>query len=272
MITIRQAPLGTLKRFSCLLVLMSASAAVSAAPTAINTPLSRAPLDDTSHFGFGATTSITERPFVGVDSQDEGLPYFSIRYKRFSVEGLDAGLDLFKNDNSVFGLLLTPRFYEVKSSFADDGELNGIDTTHRTVFAGVSYQYQHALFQVAANALKDVGGESDGTEANLTVSRGFNWRDFTIAPSLGLVWQDGRLVEHFYGVADDETAPGRPAYGEHSSLNYQAALTGIWTPGKHWHLLAVVKEDYLGEGITDSPIIDERSLTSVAVGAVFYFW
>ena len=55
-------------------------------------------------------------------------------------------------------------------------------------------------------------------------------------------------------------------------MNYQAALTGIWTPGKHWHLLAVVKEDYLGEGITDSPIIDERSLTSVAVGAVFYFW
>ena len=108
MITIRQALLGTLKRFFCLFFLMSASAAVSAAPTAINTPLSRAPLDDTSHFGIGATTSRTERPFVGVDSQDEGLPYFSIRYKRFSVEGLDAGLDLFKNDNSVFGLLLTP--------------------------------------------------------------------------------------------------------------------------------------------------------------------
>lgn len=265
-------PAGTVKRTLYLLVFVTASASVTAAPTAINTPLSRAPLDDTSHFGIGATTSITERPFIGVDRQNEGLPYFSIRYKRFSVEGLDAGLDLLKNDNSVFGLLLTPRFYEVTSGFADEGELNGIDTTHRTVFAGVSYQCQHAQFQVAANALRDVGGESDGTEANLTVSRGFSWGDFTLAPSLGLVWQDGPLVEHFYGVDDHETAPGRPAYGEHSSLNYQAALTGIWTPGKHWHLLAVVKEDYLGEGITDSPIIDERSLTSVALGAVFYFW
>ncbi len=252
--------------------LLIASSLAVAAPTAINTPLSRAPLDDTSHFGIGATTSITERPFVGVDEQHEGLPYFSLRYKRFSVEGLDAGLDLFKYDNSVFGLLVTPRFYEVTSGFADDGELNGIETTHRTAFAGLSYDYQHALFQVSANALKDIGNESDGLEASFTISRGINGGDFTIAPSLGVVWQDGRLVEHFYAVDDDETAPGRPAYGEHSSLNYQAALTAIWTPGKHWHFLAVVKEDYLGEGIADSPIIDERSQTSVAIGGIFYFW
>lgn len=253
-------------------VLFVTSSLAMAAPTAINTPLSRAPLDNTSHFGIGATTSITERPFVGVDAQNEGLPYFSLRYKRFSVEGLDAGLDLFKTDHSVVGLLVTPRFYEVTAGFADNGELNGIDTTHRTAFAGVSYDYQHGMFQLSANALKDIGNESEGLEASLTASYGINWGDVTVAPSLGLIWQDGRLVEHFYGVDDDETAPGRPAYGEHSSLNYQAALTAIWTPGKHWHFLAIVKEDYLGEGIADSPIIDERSLTSVAIGGIFYFW
>lgn len=264
-------PSACIRNIAASLLCLSASLAV-AAPTAINTPLSRAPLDDTSHFGIGATTSITERPFVGVDEQHEGLPYFSLRYKRFSVEGLDAGLDLFKEGNSVLGLLVTPRFYEVTAGFADNGELNGIDTTHRTVFAGLSYDYQHAMYQLSANVLKDIGNESDGLEASVTVSRGINWGDVTIAPSLGLVWQDGQLVEHFYGVDDDETAPGRPAYGEHSSLNYQAALTAIWTPGKHWHFLAVVKEDYLGEGISDSPIIDDRSLTSIAIGGIFYFW
>ena len=260
-----------LRNITLSLLLLVSSLAV-AAPTAINTPLSRDPLNDTSHFGIGATTSITERPFIGVDPQTEGLPYFSIRHKRLSVEGLDAGLDLFKQDNAVFGLLVTPRFYEVTPGFADNGELNGIDTTHRTVFAGLSFDYQNGMYQLSANILKDISDESDGLEASLTASLGVNRGDFTIAPSLGLIWQDGRLVKHFYGVDNDEIAPGRPAYGEHPSLNYQAALTAIWTPGKHWHFLAVVKEDYLGEGIADSPIIDERSLTSVAVGGIFYFW
>jgi len=79
--------LGTLKRFSCLLFLMSASTAVSAAPTAINTPLSRAPLDDTSHFGIGATTSIYHRviqavPDLGGSACSSGAPctaaYFTL--------------------------------------------------------------------------------------------------------------------------------------------------------------------------------------------------
>lgn len=35
-------------------------------------------------------------------------------------------------------LLATPRFYEVKAAFADDGELNGIDETKPTYLAGLS--------------------------------------------------------------------------------------------------------------------------------------
>ena len=66
-------PSACIRNIAASLLCLSASLAV-AAPTAINTPLSRAPLDDTSHFGIGAATSITERPFVGVDEQHEGLP------------------------------------------------------------------------------------------------------------------------------------------------------------------------------------------------------
>ena len=90
-------------------------------------------------------------------------------------------------------------------------------------------------------------------------------------PAAGLTWQDESLVEHFYGVTADETAPGRPAYGDESSLNQHLSLTGIWQPHPHWRLLGAIKGERLGDGITDSPIIEEDQIGSMLFGVIYQF-
>jgi len=248
------------------------SGLAAAAPVTVDGAAVRELAGDAVGLGVGATTSLNQRPFVGVDAQQESLPYFSWEKGYFAIEGLDISLDAWRGEGQSFGLLATPRFYEVKDSFAKDGELDGIEATSDTWFAGLNYRLAlPADLHLVASALYDVGGESDGVEAALSVNRPVRLGSVSLVPALGLVWQDSQLVTHFYGVDADEVAPGRPLYEDEASLNLQASLTAQWRPGRHWRLLGAVKAERLGDGIADSPIIDDRQLLSGLVGVVYQF-
>lgn len=253
------------------LLLLIVSGLLQAAPVTVDGAAVRSTVSGEPGWGIGATTSINERPFVGVDNQQESLPYFSGEYRRFSIEGLDMSLALLGKEKQRLNLVATPRFYEVKAGFADNGELNGISTTQDTWFAGLGYQLNLAPLYLNAQALYDVGNESDGTELTLSVSYPFGKDSWIVIPAAGLTWQDEKLVEYFYGVTADETAPGRPVYGDEASLNANLSLTGIWQPHPHWRLLGAIKAERLGDGITDSPIIEEDRIGSVLVGVVYQF-
>ncbi len=245
---------------------------IQAAPVTVDGAAVREVSGEAAGWGIGATTSLNQRPFTGVGRQQESLPYFSWQHGYFAVEGLDVSLDAWRAEGQSFGLLLTPRFYEVKDSFADDGELDGIEATSDTWFAGLNYRLAlPADLHLSANLLYDVGGESDGVEAMLSLNRPVRLGAVSLVPAAALVWQDSTLVTHFYGVEADEVAPGRPRYTDESSLNAQVSLTAQWRPGPHWRLLGAVKAERLGDGIADSPIIDERDLVSALIGVVYQF-
>ena len=247
------------------------AAFVQAAPVSVDSSAVREAKTDDTRFGIGATTSLNQRPFLGVGTQQESLPYFSFTWGPVSMEGLDLTVDLLRNDQQSFGFIATPRFYEVTSGFAKDGELNGISTTDDTWFAGLNYRRKLGKYYIVMNAITDVGNESDGNEITLTVNRPYQFDRISLIPAIGVVWQDQKLVNHFYGVDNDESTPTRPVYQNESSLNYQASLTAVWHPTVHWQFLGALKVDALGTGITDSPIIDEDVLPSALVGAVYRF-
>ncbi len=242
-----------------------------AAPVAISSSTLDRGDDTKTRFGLGFTSSIAQRPFVGVDSQDSSLIYISLRYKDFYIEGLDAGYHLWKDKNLSLDLLATPRFYEVEAGFAKNGELDGIDKTSPTYFAGLSSQYRTKPLIYTLQLLTDIK-ESDGTEILLTASKTFKpGNAITLAPAIGITYQDKKLVDHFYGVQSNEVISGRPAYGGHASINYHVSLTSSWNATKHIQLLGQLKYEQLGSGISDSPIVDDDSIATIAIGLVYRF-
>lgn len=249
---------------------MSVSA-LYAAPVAVQTSTLDKSLRGDSKYGIGFTLSVAERPFIGVDDQDTSLIYLQLRYADFYIEGLDIGYQLYNDDKYSLDLLATPRFYEVEPAFAPAGELDGIDITHRTYFAGLSGQYHTTPVTLTLQLLTDVV-ESDGSEIVLSASHAFKpTSSVTLAPIVGITYQDAKLVDHFYGVQAHEVAAGRPEYGGHNSTNYHAALTVFWDASKHILLLGQVKYEVLGSGITNSPIIDKDDITTAVIGAVYRF-
>ena len=243
----------------------------NAAPVAIETSTLDKDAGNTTNYGIGFTSSFAQRPFVGVDVQDASLPYFSLRYKDFYVEGLNIGYRIWTNDKFLVDVLATPRFYEVKSSFADNNQLDGIEETKRTYFAGVSTQYAAKHLTFTLQVLTDVI-ESDGSEFVVTGSKAVKLgKSFTLTPTAGITYQDSKLVDHFYGVQDNEVATGRPAYGGEDSTNFHVSLTGVWDTTKHIQLLGQLKYEKLGGGIGDSPIIDDTDIVTLALGLVYRF-
>ena len=247
------------------------STLLSAAPVPISTSTLDKDAGSVTKYGLGFTSSIAERPFVGVDNENASLIYISLRYEDFYIEGLDAGYRLWKSKDLSLDILATPRFYEVEASSAKNGELDGIDKTRRTYFAGLSSQYRTKPVTFTLQLLTDII-ESDGSELLLTGSKAFKpGESFTLTPTVGITYQDDKLVDHFYGVQTHEVAAGRPAYGGHASTNYHASLTTVWDVSKHIQLLGQLKYEVLGSGITNSPIVDKDDITTVVLGLVYRF-
>jgi outer membrane protein len=246
-----------------------ASSAIAAPAPIITSTLDKTKED--SRIGIGLTTSIAKRPFVGVDEQNASLLYLSYQYKRFYIEGLDLGFNLYKNKYFTIDMLGTPRFYEVEPAFASNNELNGIDITKPSYFGGLSAQFKTHHFVYTFQALHDLV-ESDGNEYLIQVSKAFEINDkFTLSPSIGLVYQDNSLVDYYYGVQTNEVAIGRPQHSAQGSLNYNVTLNSSWNITRHIQLLGQLKYEMLGDGVTNSPIVDKDNLYFFTLGAVFRF-
>jgi len=142
-----------IKPFCILALFLPAS--VIAAPVAIETSTIGS-INRDGRFGIGATISVAQRPFIGVDDQTTSLPYISYKSGDFFIEGVNIGYAAAHNRNYKLDLLVTPRFYEVNHSFAPGGELNGIEKTNQTLFAGVSAQYNFRPATVTAQIVKDL--------------------------------------------------------------------------------------------------------------------
>jgi len=257
------------KLFVCLM--LSLPSVLNAAPA----PVVSSTLDQEDSqkkgFGIGMTTSIAQRPFVGVDDQSASLLYLSYRNKSFYIEGLDIGYNFLKKKNFKLDVLATPRFYEVEPAFADNGELDGIDKTKPTYLAGVSMQSTFSDITFTFQALHDLI-ESDGNELVLQASKSFKTADkVTLSPSVGITYQDSKMVDYFYGVQANEVRANRAFYSADGSLNYNATLHAKWDITKHIEMIGQLKYEILGDGITDSPIVNEDSLYFITLGLLYRF-
>lgn len=247
------------------------STQLMAAPAPIITSTINQPEFGSDSVGIGITASVAKRPFVGVDDQNTTLPYFSLNFGDLKVEGLDISYDLTHDPDMRLNLLATPRFYERKPSFADNGELDGISSTRETYLVGLSSQFHtdnRALtLQLFYDAL-----ESDGIEAVAQYSGVWDLSDsFKFIPSFGVSWQDAELVDHFYGVTQAESISGRAAYEGESSFNYNITFNTLWAVTDRINLLGQIKYERLGSGITNSSIVDEDSVYFITAGAVYRY-
>jgi MipA family protein len=220
------------------------------------------------------------------------VPQFSYYGKRFFIDNLDPGVTLFEGDSNTLSLVASPGYDRVFFYRSDPqnlfigttvgvaaGQQPAVITHVRTpesaqplpdrsrkvtYLAGPEWTFKHAGITGQLDYLHEITGHNHGDEIRaalgipLGTALGGSW-----SANLGATWKSAAVVNYYYGYPGLYD-PGW-ALNPFAKIGYSRALSSKWT------FDAFVHCERLGNAIADSPIVDQRYVTTAFVGATYVF-
>ncbi len=224
------------------------------------------------------------------------VPEFNYYGKRFFIDDYDVGYTLYdKGNHQLNGILITPGFEqnffnrlnishfslkqsEVNADSVDasqdrpQAESNIKLNKRRTAgLSGIEYVYIHPNFDWQTQILQDVTKIHHGQKVRTAISipwqQGKNHYKF----STGLFWQSHKLIHYYYGLEANEVSDPNLIYQGGSST--AAFIKGEWERhiNKRWSIRGLVSYKWLGRGVTDSPLVEDKNVTTGFVAGVYHF-
>ncbi len=231
------------------------------------------PPRDESVFMAGVGTIIVDKPHKGGDTDITAGPMLFYQKDRLVLSGIKVNYYLIYDDSWAVSLLGTPRFEGY-----DDNEsryLRGMHDRDATYEIGIQGSRKFNWGTISATFLTDVLGEHKGQEIQLTCRQTIRnvlaVKSLNLTPSIGVNWRSQQLNNYYYGVRSSEALVTRPEYHVGSSTGILAGLRVDYQLGQKWSLFSSVNVEWLGSEITDSPIVDEHTMTSLLFGAMYKF-
>ncbi|MFV8783039.1 MipA/OmpV family protein [Microbulbifer sp. SA54] len=148
----------------------------------------------------------------------------------------------------------------------DSPALQGLGDRDDTLMAGIGLVYEglkgtEVDFRYEHDVLDRIGGGA----ASLTLSRGLQWGNLRVSPSLGVNWLSSDLATYDFGVPASAELSTRPAYDVGSSVNVEAGIGGLFEITEHWRVVLNLSAEFLDSEISDSPIVaDDHVLKGFA--------
>jgi len=216
------------------------------------------------------------------------IPQFSYYGRRFFIDNLDFGLTLAEHGANTFNLIATPGYDRVYFFRADlqnffigfpdaSAPLRPAQVTagtpgaipvrppapRITYLAGPEWTFKYGPVTGQLDLLRDATGQNSGDEIRgalgipLLKSRG------VMSVNLGFTWKSAATVNYYYRVPI--LYAGSAAFDPFIKLGYTLPLAG------KWRFNAFAEFERLGNGIADSPLVAERSVATVFLGAIYTF-
>ena len=205
--------------------------------------------------GLGVISS--PRPYIGVDNKITPIPLIELTYKKWYVQGIQAGYHFI--DNRKFTLRRPDRFcFRRPRSRGLTGtgrhEQKGLLGRRRVRLRLETRQVpsEHLHLHRHPRCIEWSAG-GDGLFAMWMFNRGQSG----IVPSVGVVWQSSNMVDYYVGVTPEEARPGRPVFIGHSAINFRTSLLGFFYFSPRIRLTGLLRVQRLDNEISESPIVDE---------------
>ena len=148
------------------------------------------------------------------------------------------------------------------------------DTVEAGLFADIVWglsKDKRQRFIVGGKVFQDVGDESDGFRANVSLRY---WHPVAKPVDLnigaGLFYQDDEYANHYFGVnADNVGTSGLPFFTADGGVNeYYVVLGGVFYLNKNWLVSAGIRGSVIAGDPADSPIVDQRGDSTQWIGGV----
>jgi outer membrane scaffolding protein for murein synthesis (MipA/OmpV family) len=253
------------------------------------TPISDAysPGESKSKWIVGANIALWDNPYIneGDDNDDEvddgefdGAGGIRVEYRgeRFFVDNDGLGLTLLRSNGFSSGIVLTGNagYLTDEENFEDNDRLNGIEERDPTVDLGVYLIHNHKDGQFKLTVLQEVTNEHDGQTIDARYSYNFPvGKRWNVTPVFGLAWASDDTVNHFFGVSETESANANniAAYEGDSALNVYGGVNARFDITEHWDINFGLMGLAYGEGIKDSPLIEDDSTAFSHFGVSYNF-
>ncbi|MET0090219.1 MAG: MipA/OmpV family protein [Candidatus Thiodiazotropha sp.] len=222
-------------------------------------------------------------PLVGEDGYAVLVPVVAYCGERFYANLGNPGPEFFRGmgdfaglgyhllDDEQFTLDLVGKFGGLAVDPDDNDELDGLDERKPGFNMGLSARWDTGLGELNGQVLTDVSGRSKGQELVASYAYPLSFGAWQLRPELGVSWVSQDSVDYYVGVDEDEVRPGRAAYeGDAAAIPF-ASIQADYALTERTHLIGGIGVGRLGDGIADSPIIEERNLVGGYVGAVYRF-
>ena len=213
----------------------------------------------------GVGVLVNQEPYRDVDSDTWVIPLVSMRYHRFFMRGVDLGLDLVKGDRATLSLTVRPEFLDLDEG--DGSYFAGLHERELTAMAGLNLDVDLGnRFSLEVRGETDIFDRNEGISAGVSVGRLFIHGRTVFRPELGITYTDQDYNNYYYGVLPDEVRVDRPFYEPDSELRYRAAFFLQHNFSERFSGLIQIGGEYLGDEITNSPLIDSDTSLFGVVG------
>jgi len=217
----------------------------------------------------GVGVGFATNPFKGVG--DETMPFPEITYQNgdFYIDFDGIGYTVYSTENCSVTLLGSWRSAPYDND--DSSYLNGMEKRNFVVEAGAALSMETFIGDIGIVAMSDVTNNHKGQIVTVQYSIPMGYDSWVIEPAIGVNWQTKNMVGYYYGVRQSEVRADRPFYGGKSDFSPYIALNSAVEVYENVFLQASINYEFLGSGITDSPLIDADYVLSGGVSLSYSF-
>ena len=223
------------------------------------------------------------------------IPQISYYGKHLFLDNLDGGVTLLDTDSMTLSLIASPGYDRVFfyrsdpqnifvkglggfNSTPGSGNFTGSSTGPGsneapkpfpprpravTYLAGPEWTFKYHGVVGQLDLLHEITGHNHGDEIRAALGIPLSHAGGTWTANVGLTWKSSAIVNYYYGAPG--IYQGGPSLDPFVKLAYTRPLKG------KWKFTGFVESERLGKGIADSPIVNQRIVTTTFLGLTYVF-
>ena len=227
--------------------------------------------DSKREFRIGAGAFIQTQPYINVDAKVTPSPVIFFDNELFYIRWSRAGIYFLGNKTDdfswAFSLTLQPRIYGYDSS-----DIQGMSKREETWEGGLAFSASKDSSYIEVMLVHDLLNKHDSWILKTELGYDFKLGDFSIYPSLILVYQSEEFLNYYYGVTKTE-ALRRAEVAYEPSAGFQLGVqTFIEYPiNSELSALLNLRADRLPSSASRSSIVEDKYIFSGLASLIYKF-
>jgi outer membrane scaffolding protein for murein synthesis (MipA/OmpV family) len=221
----------------------------------------------------GGGLRLGQSPYLASDNEDQRstdlIPLYLYEGKYLFARGTSGGFHVLRNDVFEFNLYARYRFQRLDPD--SNAFYAGLETRKQTVDAGIEFGVTQPWGELKFDWVTDTLDRHNGQEVRASYRYRIEAGPWSISPFISWNWQDDNLSNYYFGVSEAEATAERPAYAPGESQWVSFGLSTSWQASDRVVWFGNLAFGGADSEITNSPLVEEDSFSTVFVGGTYLF-